>query len=308
MNNLLKRRGFTLIELLVVIAIIAILIALLLPAVQQAREAARRTQCRNNLKQIGLALHNYHDTHRCFPSGWIGIGSTPAEHSHAGISGAGWATMILPFVDQAPLYNQFNPNVSIMDASNNALTGAILTVYRCPSDPQPDFWQIENEDTGMLEPTPLPIANYVGSFGTTELDGCENGIGVAPVDGNGFCRDNGIFGQNTKIRVRDIVDGTSNTFMVGERRTNTQVSPQWYATWVGRVPEGEEAFQRILGSYDHTPNSPALHMDDFSSNHEGGAHFIFADGHVEFVTENIDFTVYQNTATIQGGEVNTVGQ
>jgi len=307
MKRLLNRRGFTLIELLVVIAIIAILIALLLPAVQQAREAARRTQCRNNLKQIGLALHNYHDTHRSFPPGYIGVdpAGVAAEHSHAGLSGVGWGTMILPFVDQAPLYNQFNPNVSIIDASNATLLATNLTVYRCPSDPQPDSWDIVEEGTANVLAT-LPIANYAGSFGRDELDGCENAPGTAPVTSAGFCVSDGMLYQNSKVRIRDITDGTSNTFMVGERLTRP--ADGWFTTWVGRVPEGEEAFQRVLGSYDHVPNDAVGHFDDFSSRHEGGSHFIFADGHVRFVTENIDFTVYQNTATISGGEVDVISE
>ena len=111
-----SRRGFTLIELLVVIAIIAILIALLLPAVQQAREAARRTQCRNNLKQLGLAMHNYHDVFLTFPSGWIAV-DAGVPSAHAGTSGLGWGAMLLPQIDQANLYELFNPNVSIADLS-----------------------------------------------------------------------------------------------------------------------------------------------------------------------------------------------
>ena len=105
------RRGFTLIELLVVIAIIAILIALLLPAVQQAREAARRTQCKNNLKQIGLALHNYLDVTQVLPPGWIAVDDTGAPSAHEGTSGVGWATMILPYMGQANIYNQFNASL-----------------------------------------------------------------------------------------------------------------------------------------------------------------------------------------------------
>jgi prepilin-type N-terminal cleavage/methylation domain-containing protein len=115
----MRRRGFTLIELLVVIAIIAVLIALLLPAVQQAREAARRTQCKNNMKQLGLAMHNYHDTFRVFPPGWIAVDpATNAQSAHEGISGFGWGTMLLPQIDQSPLYNQLNLNLAINDPAN----------------------------------------------------------------------------------------------------------------------------------------------------------------------------------------------
>ncbi len=111
-----RHRGFTLIELLVVIAIIAILIALLLPAVQQAREAARRASCKNNMRQLGLALHNYHDTANTFPPGWISVDpATRRPSAHDGLTGVGWGTMILPMIEQSNLYNRFNPNVGIED-------------------------------------------------------------------------------------------------------------------------------------------------------------------------------------------------
>jgi prepilin-type N-terminal cleavage/methylation domain-containing protein/prepilin-type processing-associated H-X9-DG protein len=291
-------RGFTLIELLVVIAIIAILVALLLPAVQQAREAARRTECKNNLKQIGLALHNYHDTFGSFPSGWIGV-DNGVPTAHDGINGAGWGTMLLPYLDQSPLYNRFNANVGIEDPLNDPFRLTTLTVFRCPSDPQPERFRIDEEGTGVFI-CELPIANSVGSFGTIELDGCENPPGTPPVMNNGQCVGDGVFYHNSRIKIRDIRDGTSNTFMTGERRTNSPLG--WFSTWVGRVAEGEEAFQRVLGSFDHVPNDPVAHFDDFSSQHEGGAQFVLADGHVRFVTENIDKSVYQAVATIRGNE------
>jgi prepilin-type N-terminal cleavage/methylation domain-containing protein/prepilin-type processing-associated H-X9-DG protein len=294
------RRTFTLIELLVVIAIIAILIALLLPAVQQAREAARRTQCKNNLKQIGLALHNYHDTFNAFPSGWIGV-EDGMPTAHEGINGIGWGAMILPYLDQSNLYNQFNANVAIEDPLNDAFRLNTLEVFRCPSDPQPDRFEIEEEGSPGTVICELPIANYLGAFGTFELDGCENPPGTAPVQANGQCVGDGTFYHNSRVLIRDFVDGTSNTLIVGERKTNAELG--WYSTWVGRVAEGEEAFQRILGSLDHVPNDPASHFDDFSSQHEGGAQFLLGDGHVRFVSENMNHLVYQAIGTIKGGEV-----
>lgn len=295
-----RSRGFTLIELLVVIAIIAILIALLLPAVQQAREAARRTECKNNLKQLGIALHNYHDVHSQFPSGWIGV-ENGVPSAHEGLNGAGWGTMLLPYIDQSPLYNQFEASYAIEAPINDPFRLTTLTMFRCPSDPQPDRFEIEEEGSPGTVLAELPIANYVGCFGTVELDGCENAPGTAPVTSGGQCVGDGLFFHNSDIRFRDITDGTSNTFAVGERRTHEPLD--WYTTWVGRVAEGEEAFQRILGSLDHTPNDPVAHFDDFSSQHEGGAQFLLADGHVRFVTENIDHAVYQAVGTIRRGEV-----
>lgn len=297
-----RHGGFTLIELLVVIAIIAVLIALLLPAVQQAREAARRTQCKNNLKQIGLALHNYHDVHLTFPSGWIAVDAvTRRAAAHDGINGAGWGAMILPYLEQSSLFAQFDSRFAIHDPVNAAFLRTTLSAFTCPSDPHPERWRIEEEGSPGTVIAELPIANYVGTFGTEELDGCENPPGTAPVMSTGQCRGNGVFYHNSRVRLSDITDGTTNTLIGGERRTNPQLG--WYSTWPGMVAEGEEAFQRILGSADHTPNSPDAHFDDFSSHHVGGAQFLLGDGSCRFISENIDSGVYRSLATISGGEV-----
>jgi prepilin-type N-terminal cleavage/methylation domain-containing protein/prepilin-type processing-associated H-X9-DG protein len=297
------RRGFTLIELLVVIAIIAILVALLLPAVQQAREAARRASCRNNLRQIGLALHNYHDAYKMFPSGWVG--ARPGQgHVVYGGNGFGWGAMILPQLEQAPLYNQINFRASIIDAtgtpSNLSLIKTLLPVYFCPSDPKPAAWTI-NDATSGAPLAELATTNYVGLFGPEDYDNCA-------AAGPGFqCKGSGVFYHNSSVRIRDILDGTSGTMMVGEHRTIGQRG--FYTTWSGVVPGGEDAIARVLGVTDHTPNSNnestpgALHIDDFSSYHPGGVHFIFADGHVQFIAENINPAVFQALSTIHGNEV-----
>jgi len=303
--QLRRARGFTLIELLVVIAIIAVLVALLLPAVQQAREAARRSSCKNNLKQIGLALHNYHDTHGAFPPGWIGVEqAAPFRPDVEGPSGMSWQVMILPFMDQAPLYNQLNfsqPVIQTVPNQNNILFQTTITGYRCPSDAGPERWDIEEEGSpGTVLQTNLPNANYPGVFGTTEIHDCET-VGL----GNN-CWGNGVFGHNTAYKMRDLIDGTSNTFLVGERASRLNVpagEPAHLSTWVGVIPEGEEAFARILGGTDHPPNDPAGHLEDFSSFHEGGAQFLLGDGRVRFVSENIDEGLYESLATRQGGEV-----
>lgn len=290
-----SQRGFTLIELLVVIAIIAILIALLLPAVQQAREAARRTNCKNNLKQIGLALHNYHETHNIFPSGWIGVESGVGPNVEFG-SGWGWGTMILPYIDQGPLSSQINFNLDINDPGQTAgLIDTIIPTYRCPSDPADNTFELEEEGSPGTVLATLATANYIGSFGSDELDDCES----VPVGTN--CQSSGLFYQNSNTRFRDITDGTSQTLFVGERKTDAQAG--WYTTWVGAVPEGEETFARTLGATDHVPNDPGAHFDDFSSHHVGGAQFVFGDGRVRFVSENIDIGVYQSLSSIRGGEI-----
>lgn len=297
-----NHRGFTLIELLVVIAIIAVLVSLLLPAVQQAREAARRTQCKNNLKQIGLALHNYHDVHQTFPSGWIAIDAvTKLPSAHEGTSGAGWAVMILPFIEQTNAYNLFNPNVSITDPLNADFLKQPMVSYKCPSDPQPATFDLPEEANPANILAKMPIANYIGSFGPESLDGCEEPAGTAPVLPTGQCKGSGMFYHNSKVTIRDVTDGTSNTYMIGERKTIE--SQGWYTTWPGMVAEAEEAFQRVCGTADHTPNHPATHFDDFSSHHTGGAQFCQADGSVRFISQSIDRGVYQALATIQGGEV-----
>ena len=299
-NPLRNPRGFTLIELLVVIAIIAVLIALLLPAVQQAREAARRTQCKNNLRQIGLALHNYHDVCRVFPSGWIAVDGSGAPNAHEGTSGVGWATMILPYIEQANVYGQFNASQPLTDPVNAVFLRSQIPGYKCPSDPQPDYFAITEEGGGAVLAN-LPIANYIGCFGPENLDGCENPPGNLPVRPDGTCKGSGVFGHNSSVRIASITDGTTNTFLAGERKTVTKLD--WFTSWPGMIAEGEEAFQRVCGSADHVPNDPATHFDDFSSHHTGGAQFCLGDGSVRFISENIDKGVFQSLATIQGSEV-----
>ncbi|MDA0921726.1 MAG: DUF1559 domain-containing protein [Planctomycetota bacterium] len=215
------KKGFTLIELLVVIAIIAILIALLLPAVQQAREAARRSQCKNNLKQIGLSLMNYHDVHKTLPPGVTVAAGTAAvtaptaspAKAAAGVSNFfGWTTHILPFFDQAPLFKKLNSKLIFSNnagtPNNAALCATILTATRCPSDSGPD-----QDTAGGVED--MGLANYVGNFGVGMPDDDVNPRSVQ-----------GIMGANTKIRIRDCKDGMSNVILAAERR-NPAVCQTW---------------------------------------------------------------------------------
>ncbi|MGY8767061.1 MAG: DUF1559 domain-containing protein [Pirellulales bacterium] len=293
-----KRTGFTLVELLVVIAIIGILIALLLPAVQQAREAARRMSCTNNMKQLGLASHNYHDTFGSFPSGYIATTSdnkTPFAH---GEPGWGWGALILPYMEQGNASNSLiHFNLPIADSANLAARQYYVPGYSCPSDNAPEIFELAAEShshgTGTGSgPTKIPTANYVGVFGTIELDTCEN----TPI--GQICKGDGVMHHNSRIRFADITDGTSHTMMVGER-----TSDFGFSTWVGSVAEGEEAIARILGVADHSPNDDHGHLDDFSSRHPGGANFLYCDGSVHFIPEVIDLINYRALATRSNGEV-----
>ena len=288
-----SRRGFTLIELLVVIAIIAVLIALLLPAVQQAREAARRTQCKNNLKQLGVALHNYHDTFGTLPPGWVGV--TNGASDIYGMNAWGWGARILPQIDQSPLFNQIDFNSKMESVANATVRVKSLPAFICPSDTAPgNTWTIQNASgTNLVD---LATANYVGVFGVSDIDNC---VG-AP---NSPCLGEGTFFQNSNVQFRDFTDGLSNTICVGEHKSRRDAGFNWTSTWTGVVTNGNDAIVRILGTTDHTPNSPENHIDDFSSYHVGGAHFTMGDGSVRFIGTNIDVGVYQHLATRAAGDV-----
>ena len=291
------RPGFTLIELLVVIALIAILIALLLPAVQQAREAARRTQCRNHLKQLGLALHNYHDRFERIPPGHIYNSNDPT------LTGWwAWPVFILPDVDQAPLYNKFNLNMSSFigngPAAHRNLTGVNIPPYLCPSDPNsstPIMWNFGSA-IGLV---PYAHTNYLGSTGTTRT---ENGNGIFP-------------GRNLCIRFADITDGLSATYAIAERPVDANV-PDFPAGTVGRYgwwATGEGSDWPPIGRADNLLDSsdglragrPDGYYDLFHwySFHAGGAHFLFMDGSVRFLSYSTDFNRLQAMCTRNGAEL-----
>ena len=312
------RRGFTLIELLVVIAIIGVLVGLLLPAVQAAREAARRAQCINNLKQIGIALHHYHDAHGALPPGYISNyrviffdayvkprtnqkDRDPYNDPDLG-PGWGWAAMMLPQMEQAPLFAAINFDLRIDLPDNLTCRATVLSTFLCPSDPTaPTWWAwYRSPLNGVPVQAICRIAtgNYVGMYG----------VGEPGVDGDG------LFFRNGRVRLADVTDGTSQTLAVGERSHLIGGS-----TWVGSVthailmpPDGEVGRNRpenssgmVLGhaGEGRTPGDPNGDTNQFYSRHLGrGVHFAFADGHVAFLKTSMNYAVYCALATRAGGE------
>jgi len=302
--------GFTLIELLVVIAIIAVLIALLLPAVQQAREAARRSQCKNNLKQIGLALHNYHDVFGTFPPGWVSrITSTPFNNNRFAGPNWGWSAMLLPSLDQAPLYNLQNFDLTAPLGTDTVhKTGSVLSVFRCPSDPGP----LRQQNNGAY----FGGSNYLGVYGYTRPSNqAVEEIPSGP----------GIFYINSRVGIRDITDGTSNTLIVGECSTNQYGMLNTPANtgvgagaWAGLTQNKQfdlvcrsTYFQNPMNASNPATSSNQNPYDGFGSFHTGGAQFLLGDGSVRFISENIS-SATGITATYQrlGGRAdgNPVGE
>src|SRR5262245_22163185 len=270
-----RRRGFTLIELLVVIAIIAVLVSLLLPAVQQAREAARRTQCRNNLKQLGVALHNYHTAHNVFPPGYVAGVAWPATTN-------GWSfyAQLLPYLDQSPLYEKINFNLPVEDPVNQPFASVTLPELICPTDQTNGAFAITDAVGNVVIPAAAPIS-YAATVGddASEADAATG---------------NGTFYRNSRTRISDIIDGTSTTVLAGERAfgfTN--------GTWAGAPNNGLVRAGAFNPWQFATASSPVFFLvhnnwiniltdsdgglDDFSSFHAGGVLLVFGDGSVRFI-------------------------
>ncbi|WP_425615646.1 DUF1559 domain-containing protein [Anatilimnocola sp. NA78] len=294
-----QQRAFTLVELLVVIAIIGVLVALLLPAVQAAREAARRTQCSNNLRQIGIGMHNYHDTNGSFPFGWSNRGQ-------------GWSACVLPFVEQAPLWNTLQwaegNNWDTDNTPNERAAGTLIKTYRCPSAAIPEH--VNNQGIPLRVP-----ACYRGVASSTadSDDPSTSAVGryLEQTDLEG------IFFGDSKIGFKNITDGTSNTVMVGECywETFSQDGNQMDFWYIGSPqadpwPGSSTEFSEFVGSTGVPINARKVASTSgyvkelsFSSFHPAGTLFSFGDASVRYITYSIDAATYKALGSRDGGEV-----
>jgi prepilin-type N-terminal cleavage/methylation domain-containing protein/prepilin-type processing-associated H-X9-DG protein len=294
-----SRQGFTLIELLIVLAIIVILLGLLLPAAQKAREAANLMKCKNNLKQIGIALQSYHDRTGNFPPGYQTM--VAADNSDLG-PGWGWASFLLDDLEQNALKSQIDFSADIKDSSNVSVRTLVLPVFQCPSETRGGTFTVVDPNGNPL--VDVAEGNYVAMNG------------VLGVSSDSF-DNNGAFLRNMTFRIRDITDGLSNTLFVGERCTNMS-----HTTWTGAVTGGVVPAQRypdlaeqlanaelasalVLahGSRSHIPNDQLVFdADATASYHIGGVNFLLGDGSVRTIPNSIDGIVYEALLTRAGGE------
>jgi prepilin-type N-terminal cleavage/methylation domain-containing protein/prepilin-type processing-associated H-X9-DG protein len=312
------RAGFTLIELLVVIAIIGVLIALLLPAVQSAREAARRAQCTNNLKQFGLALANYHEALGCYPAGYqtlIGgnaLMGTPDPLTRDTGPGWAWGTMILPYLEQRPVYDAMNFSLPCWNPGNTTGAQTTMSVFLCPSASAAEpLYDVQDENGGLL--ARFSRSHYGANSGRQEA-------WAYAVDDWSNLSD-GPFWRNSRTRVAHVRDGLSNTIFVGEH--SPVLSDK---TWVGVVPGSVicptpqfafsfcdvAATQVLLHSGPnpwenpplvHPPNARVAKLCQMYAEHPGGCNVLMGDGSVRFAKESINQRAWQALATIRGGEV-----
>lgn len=270
-----RRSGMTVLELLVAMGVISTLTTLILPAVQSAREAARRTQCCNQLKQLGLALHGYHEQWRCLPAAW--------QFERTGNSQYGWAVPLLPLLEQQAVSRQVDRGRRLDDPANATARETSIALLICPSDIiEPTFVLHEDEElTGSSGPlVNLPTANYVGVFGVAEPD---DFIPAPPGEG--------AFAGVRPVRFEEFQRGLTQTFLIGER-TMAKVP----STWLGVDLRGEDAACRLVGNALTSPNCSLCDECEFDSRHSGGSNFLFGDGRVKLISQSIDSNEYQRLA------------
>jgi prepilin-type N-terminal cleavage/methylation domain-containing protein/prepilin-type processing-associated H-X9-DG protein len=316
-----QRPGFTLIELLVVIAIIGVLIALLLPAVQAAREAARRMACANNLKQLGLAAHNYHDTHGTFPPGAVGPIS-PAFPQYAALKHHALGTFLLPYLEQQPLADQYRWDDSWFDSPNQPVVKTPLSIWQCPSAPEANRF-MDGSDPTVTPPPQSPFSgtaacgDYAG-MGVVDAGLAQTGlIGLlsGPRDERGHYE--GVFPVNAARRIADILDGTTQTILIAEcagRPRLWQGPKQVPNKWLSGAPW---ASRNLLFGRGATPNGTAFfgpcavnctNDREVYSFHSGGANVVFADGSGRLLNAHINIRAFAGLVTRAGGEVVSAGE
>ncbi|WP_145099728.1 DUF1559 domain-containing protein [Rosistilla carotiformis] len=313
--------GFTLVELLVVIAIIGILVGLLLPAVQAAREAARRMSCSNNLKNIGLAMHNYHDTFQGLPPGYINNKATTNGPVSGEYSQWAWGAFILPFIEQAPMHDQLQVGTISLSAAltpggpsdRTALLATPIDTFICPSDSGPEVHKTDDQLRDSADAwQDVAKSNYI-ALNTTQrwhsggrLTGPDTGVtnqwGAGPGNGD---KPNGCFMRDRSIRFRDILDGTSNTLLVGERvyqYTNPSGTPTICRAGVAignEISNEQLSIRRSLGTLTSAINSTDANtcIHGFAGPHPGGIMFVLGDASVRFISETIDHSPVHNGGT-----------
>jgi prepilin-type N-terminal cleavage/methylation domain-containing protein/prepilin-type processing-associated H-X9-DG protein len=282
-----RRRGFTLIELLVVIAIIAVLVALLLPAVQSAREAARRAQCVNNLMQLGIALQGYESSHEVLPPGVVDASKGPILDQAKGY-GFGWITQILPYYEMRNVYNHFNLKVGLYEPQNGTTRTHLIQSLLCPSSPDP-----------TRDPSRIALTSYAGVHHDVE----------APIAAD----NHGVLFLNSAIRYEDVSDGTSQTLFVGEKARDAMELGYASGTRAslrngGGTPNTSGPGRRAggnagQGAQGQEPLLGPDHVGGFSSRHPGGSNFTFGDGSVRFIKSSISTSVYHRLCHRADGDV-----